>query len=562
MLTRVRAKGFLGLTLVIALTLARLGLSDSHAATPPKDQTRPPNVLIIIADDMGYADISSGGGEIPTPNIDSIGNRGLKLTRFYTSIVCSPTRAMLVSGVDNHRSGLGSIREMIARNQRGQEGYEGFLSRNVASIAEQLKAAGYRTYITGKWHLGTEVDQSPLRRGFDRSFVLLGGGGSHFKDMAGVEIIRQVAKYNEDGREVYELPKTFFSSDYYTDKLLNYIDSERASGKPFLGILSFTAPHWPQQAPNYYIGKYKGKYDAGWDVLRRERFERMKRLRLIPQSAQIPPLPPEVKPWNDLSKDEQVRQARLMEIYAGMVDNMDLNVGRVLSYLQREGQLQNTVVVFLSDNGADGFMSSVRQFQDFVSMFDNRIENLGKEGSYAVYGGGWAQAGEAPFYRYKGFMTEGGARKLGLVAAPGVMKPGTQYDGPVSVLDIAPTILDLARAMPLQEREGRRLFQPQGHSLRPLIEGRGQFGRTDNVPLGMEQFGQTALIKGDWKLRRIPVPNGTGEWELFNVALDPGEQRNLAQFEAARMKDMLKDWDRYVRTNNVIVAEGAPQVVE
>ena len=561
-MARVRAKGLICLLAVSALTLVPIGGSGGSAATLPDGQSRPPNMLIIIADDLGYADISSGGGEIPTPNIDSIGSRGLKLTRFYTSIVCSPTRAMLLSGVDNHRSGLGSIREMVARNQRGQEGYEGFLSRNVASIAEQLKAAGYRTYITGKWHLGTEVDQSPQRRGFDRSFVLLGGGGSHFKDMAGVEIIRQVAKYNEDGREVYELPKTFFSSDFYTDRLLNYIDSERASGKPFLGVLSFTAPHWPQQAPNYYIGKYKGKYDAGWDVVRRERFDRMKKLGLIPQDAQIPPLPPEVKSWNELSSDEQARQARLMEIYAGMVDNMDLNVGRVLSYLQREGQLDNTVVLFLSDNGADGFMSSVRQFQDFVAMFDNRLESLGKEGSYAVYGGGWAQAGEAPFYRYKGFMTEGGARKLGLIAMPGVSKPGTRYDGPVSVLDIVPTLLDLAGAKPLQEREGRRLFQPQGYSLRPLIEGRGQFARTSDVPLGMEQFGQTALIKGDWKLRRIPSPIGTGEWELFNVARDPGEQSNLAKSEPARMKIMLDDWDRYVRANNVIVAEGTPEIVE
>ena len=561
-MARVRAKGLICLLAVSALTLVPIGGSGGSAATLPDGQSRPPNMLIIIADDLGYADISSGGGEIPTPNIDSIGSRGLKLTRFYTSIVCSPTRAMLLSGVDNHRSGLGSIREMVARNQRGQEGYEGFLSRNVASIAEQLKAAGYRTYITGKWHLGTEVDQSPQRRGFDRSFVLLGGGGSHFKDMAGVGIIRQVAKYNEDGREVYELPKTFFSSDFYTDRLLNYIDSERASGKPFLGVLSFTAPHWPQQAPNYYIGKYKGKYDAGWDVVRRERFDRMKKLGLIPQDAQIPPLPPEVKSWNELSSDEQARQARLMEIYAGMVDNMDLNVGRVLSYLQREGQLDNTVVLFLSDNGADGFMSSVRQFQDFVAMFDNRLESLGKEGSYAVYGGGWAQAGEAPFYRYKGFMTEGGARKLGLIAMPGVSKPGTRYDGPVSVLDIVPTLLDLAGAKPLQEREGRRLFQPQGYSLRPLIEGRGQFARTSDVPLGMEQFGQTALIKGDWKLRRIPSPIGTGEWELFNVARDPGEQSNLAKSEPARMKIMLDDWDRYVRANNVIVAEGTPEIVE
>ena len=561
-MARVRAKGLICLLAVSALTLVPIGGSGGSAATLPDGQSRPPNMLIIIADDLGYADISSGGGEIPTPNIDSIGSRGLKLTRFYTSIVCSPTRAMLLSGVDNHRSGLGSIREMVARNQRGQEGYEGFLSRNVAAIAEQLKAAGYRTYITGKWHLGTEVDQSPQRRGFDRSFVLLGGGGSHFKDMAGVEIIRQVAKYNEDGREVYELPKTFFSSDFYTDRLLNYIDSERASGKPFLGVLSFTAPHWPQQAPNYYIGKYKGKYDAGWDVVRRERFDRMKKLGLIPQDAQIPPLPPEVKSWNELSSDEQARQARLMEIYAGMVDNMDLNVGRVLSYLQREGQLDNTVVLFLSDNGADGFMSSVRQFQDFVAMFDNRLESLGKEGSYAVYGGGWAQAGEAPFYRYKGFMTEGGARKLGLIAMPGVSKPGTRYDGPVSVLDIVPTLLDLAGAKPLQEREGRRLFQPQGYSLRPLIEGRGQFARTSDVPLGMEQFGQTALIKGDWKLRRIPSPIGTGEWELFNVARDPGEQSNLAKSEPARMKIMLDDWDRYVRANNVIVAEGTPEIVE
>ena len=561
-MARVRAKGLICLLAVSALTLVPIGGSGGSAATLPDGQSRPPNMLIIIADDLGYADISSGGGEIPTPNIDSIGSRGLKLTRFYTSIVCSPTRAMLLSGVDNHRSGLGSIREMVARNQRGQEGYEGFLSRNVASIAEQLKAAGYRTYITGKWHLGTEVDQSPQRRGFDRSFVLLGGGGSHFKDMAGVEIIRQVAKYNEDGREVYELPKTFFSSDFYTDRLLNYIDSERASGKPFLGVLSFTAPHWPQQAPNYYIGKYKGKYDAGWDVVRRERFDRMKKLGLIPQDAQIPPLPPEVKSWNELSSDEQARQARLMEIYAGMVDNMDLNVGRVLSYLQREGQLDNTVVLFLSDNGADGFMSSVRQFQDFVAMFDNRLESLGKEGSYAVYGGGWAQAGEAPFYRYKGFMTEGGARKLGLIAMPGVSKPGTRYDGPVSVLDIVPTLLDLAGAKPLQEREGRRLFQPQGYSLRPLIEGRGQFARTSDVPLGMEQFGQTALIQGDWKLRRMPSPIGTGEWELFNVARDPGEQSNLAKSEPARMKIMLDDWDRYVRANNVIVAEGTPEIVE
>lgn len=535
------------------LTLALL-----CCCTPPPQQQRP-NILVIIADDMGYADIGVAGGEIPTPNINALAADGLTLSRFYTSALCSPTRAMLMSGVDHHRAGLGALREMIAANQRGQDGYEGYLRSDVLTLAERLGPAGYSTFIAGKWHLGTEIDQSPYRRGFDRSFVLTGGGGSHFSDMAGVETIRTEAEYREDDQDVYELPSGFFSSDFFTDRILSYIDQDRTSGRPFLAMLSFTAPHWPIQAPSHYRDKHRGAYDAGWDQLRSDRIRRMSDLGLIPEGALTPD--GRAPRWETLSTEERARQSRLMEVYAGMVDNMDRNIGRVLAYLRRTGEYDNTLIVFLSDNGADGFMTSVPMFNEFVSRFDNRIENLGAPGSYSAYGNGWAEAGEAAFDGYKGSLAEGGVRTMAIVRGPQWSHGGRRYDGPVSVMDVVPTVLDAAGvSLRAHRRDG--LIEPQGISFAPLLAGSVTYERTNEVALGMELLGQSALVRGDWKIRRVGGASGEGEWQLFNVARDPGEQQDLSSEHPDVRQAMIGAWELYARENNVIRPQGRPEVVE
>jgi len=371
-----------------------------------------PNLLVIIADDLGsYSDLSAFGSEIRTPHLDALAHSGLAFTSFYVAPTCSPTRAMLFSGADPHLAGLGTMDELRYASPvpPGTPGYEGYLNFDVVTIADVLRGAGYRTYLSGKWHLGYSDDNNPATRGFDRSFALLDGAASHF-DQAGIKSDVPKARYREDGRPI-DLPADFgYSSDFFADKLIDYIGEHNPGDRPFFAVLSFTAPHWPLQAPQEEVDAYRGVYDAGWEAIRARRIEAMKQLGLLEGNSVDAGSEAGWRRWADLDATTRAREARLMEIYAAMVTRLDRNVGRVLDHLTARGLHHNTYVMFLSDNGAEGNdPRPVRGVGDWVdsARFDNRYENIGKAGSFTWLSPEWAHVSSTPYRLFKGVYQRG-----------------------------------------------------------------------------------------------------------------------------------------------------------
>lgn len=518
-------------------------------------ERRPPNFLVIVADDMGYSDLGAFGGEIRTPNLDRLALGGIRLADFHTTPTCSPTRAMLLSGTDNHLAGLGTMAETIGPSQRGKPGYEGYLRPDVATLAERLVAGGYRTLMSGKWHLGLAEAQSPHVRGFERSFALLQGAHNHFGIDASPES-RHAVSYRENGRPVTHLPADFYSSDYFASRLIEFLSERPKRGKgterPFFAYLAFTAPHWPLQAPPEDIARYKGRYDAGFDELRERRIARQRELGIL--APDIVPHTPRQREggWHSLTAEQQRTAARNMEIYAAMVDRLDQNVGRVIEALRRSGQLDNTVIVFLADNGADALdieTSNAPIFTALLEGADNGFANRGGATSYVTYGPGWAQAAMAPTWLFKGFQTEGGTRTTAFISGAGVPRRDNVERQFLSVADVAPTLLDLAGLDFHATQVGGRAVRPiTGRSWAAWLRGAATrvYGPEDGV--GAELFGSRAYRQGDWKITDI----GDGLWRLFDIVRDPGETRDLSLDHPARKAAMAQSWDRYAEEVGVI----------
>lgn len=539
--------------LVACLGLA-VTLASSVAATPVT--VRQPNFLIIVADDLGFSDIGAFGGEIATPNLDRLAYQGLRFTGFHTAPTCSPTRSMLISGTDNHRAGLGTMAELISPNQKGKPGHEGYLRADIAALPEILRANGYRTLMSGKWHLGLAPEQDPHARGFDRSFALLQGAGNHF----GADLSTDPAAgatYRENGELLASLPKGFYSSDAFADHLISYFREtpSPSTSQPFFALLTFTAPHWPLQAPAEDIAKYRGKYDEGFEVLRERRLKRQAELGLIDPSKPAHPFETGIGSWASLSKTERQNTVRDMEIYAAMVDRMDRNIGRVIDELARTGQLDNTVIVFLADNGTEASnfdkprLESIRKN---IASADNRLANRGAATSYVGYGPGWAQAATAPSWLHKGIETEGGTRTAAFIRFPGIHRQGEISNTFLSVADIAPTLLEAA-GIPNHNGsfEGRKVQPITGKSWLGYLRGVRDRVYSPHDAIGGELFGSRALRQGDWKL----TDPGDGAWRLFNIANDPGETEDLSAVEPDRKDALARLWDDYAKDVGVVIPE-------
>ena len=440
-----------------------------------------PNILLILADDMALSDLGSFGGEIDTPILDSLALRGVRLANFHTSPMCAPTRAMLLSGTDHHIAGMGAMPE-VANGVLGKEsfaklrknpGYEGFLAPEVATLPEVLKDAGYHTYMTGKWHLGHGDDQTPQQRGFDRSFVLLEGGAGHFSDLAAVK--GHGPTYRDDGVKT-TVPEEFYSTRFYTEKMIEYIESTRADGQPFFAYLAYTAPHWPLQAPRESIEKYKNRYDAGFDVLLEERLQGLKDQGILAVEGDIDVFPriSDQPAWEQLNEEEKAYSSRTMAIHAAMVNDMDSYVGKLLDYLQEIGELDNTFIVFMSDNGVDGKNIGAQFYMRGWpnECCDNTLENLGNADSYAWLGDNWGRALATPHRMYKTFASEGGTHTLAFVTPPDFESQGRVEHGYVSAMDIMPTLLEAAGIeSPQGTYKGRQIRKAIGHSVLDLIAG-------------------------------------------------------------------------------------------
>ena len=516
-----------------------------------------PNILLVVVDDMGYSDIGPFGGEIRTPSIESLAKAGIRFTDFHTSVACSPTRSMLLSGTDNHLAGMGTQGEVTFPNQVGKPGYEGHLNDRVVSIATLLRDGGYFTAMAGKWHLGEQIENDPYNRGFQKAYTLLEGGASHFDD-EWMMYANYTPTYRENGVRVH-VPRGFYSSEFYTNKIIEYIDS-RDAGKPFFAYLSFTAPHDPLHVPDEWLDKYKGRYDNGYKVLQSERLGSLKELGFIPEDTAPFPLLPNIPDWEDLSQEERQIEAREMELYAAMIDNVDYHLGRLFDHLKKAGVYENTLVIFFSDNGANG--AEMHQYPNTDEAWvdrnsDNRYENMGRKFSRIGPGPAWAQVSMTPYRLFKGFTTEGGIRTPLIISGPGLVGKGKYNDAFVHVMDISATILDAAGINhPGRSYKGRRVEPLRGRSMMNVINGKSNFVHDNDTAVSWEMLGFRAVRKGDYKLVWLPSPFGNDDWQLYDLAKDPAELNDLSEQRPELRQQMIGIWEQYSKEVGVVLPPG------
>lgn len=517
-------------------------------------KTAKPNVLIIVADDLGYSDITSFGGNITTPVIDQLANEGMRFSSFRVQPTCSPTRSSLLTGNDNHVAGLGIMSEMDypALNALNLPGYAGELSEKVVTIPEILRENGYHTYMTGKWHLGEGPGKDPFDRGFEETFILGTGGGSHWNDRKALSPLQHM-DYTRNGQPV-ELPADFYSTKNYTDSMIQFIEKNKADKKPFFGYLSYTSVHDPLHAPKEYIEKYKGKFDMGWDSLWVERLNNLKALGIVPIELGNFSKNQAIPEWEKLNDENKKAFARDMEIYAAMLDYMDMSIGRVFEYLKTEGLYDNTMIVFMSDNGANGATANTYPGNEdgvYFASFNNKTDNRGLQNSYAEAGPGWAQASTSPFRFFKSFTTEGGIRAPLIIKMPGIMKKSGSWNRSfIHVTDILPTILEITEVKYPEQFKGKNIHTYIGKSITSILKGDSVSVRTTEG-MGWELFEMKAYISGNWKILRLPKPMGTGEWQLYDIEKDPAETTDLsAQFPEIK-EQLIQGWNEYAKRNEV-----------
>ncbi len=539
--------------ILLALLMILWSCNLQEKQSLEKKQNRP-NILLIMADDLGYTDIGCFGSEVETPNIDGLAEQGLLFTNFHTSVSCSPTRSMLMSGTDNHIAGMGNMGELLTDNQKGKPGYEGHLNRRVVSMAEIFKENGYHTYMAGKWHLGHEPEYTPFARGFERSYSMLQGGASHYSDMAGLQANVPVAKYVLDDKELEELPKDFYSSRSYADFLIDAIRSQVHDGIPFLAYYAPTAAHDPIHVPEPWLSKYRGNYTDGYEILKTKRSNKAKELGIISSKAIEPEFLDRVTPWNELSEDERAIKARIMEVYAGQINNMDYHIGRIIDYLKDIGQYENTIIIFTSDNGPNPWEASEypsNAGSEWFEKFDNSLSNIGRPNSFVGIGMGWAQASAGPLDYFKMTTGEGGIRTPFIISGPEIQK-GNITDAFSYVTDIIPTLLEFTGIAHPSSYNGREVESLRGHSLVPLTSGKKSAVISENEIICGEMLQGKWAIKGDHKAVQVALPYGDGKWYLYNFQLDPGETTDLSTENPELLKELKNEWSKYSKDVGVI----------
>jgi len=539
------------------IAVVMITLAINLVIQPVNAANESPNFLLVVADDMGWTDLGSFGSEIETPNLDSLSKQGVVFTDFHVSVSCSPTRSMLFSGNDNHVAGLGNMGELLTDNQKGKPGYEGHLNDRVVSLAEALRDGGYHTYMAGKWHLGHESGSLPFDRGFERSFSMLVGGASHWSDMLGILPQDDPAAYSLNGKHLDKLPADHYSSRSFADYLINSIREGRGDGKPFLAYLAFQAVHDPVQVPEPWHSKYRGKYDDGYEALKKKRWEAAKKLGIVPKGAELAQPNPLIKAWKELSDDERAIEARGMEVYAGMLEAMDYHYGRVIDFLKDIGEYDNTIIIFLSDNGANPWYSDEypgAKEPKFREQFDNSLENIGHPRSNHSYGIGFASGSVGPLDKFKMTVGEGGIRVPFLVSGPGI-KGGRRINAFAYVTDVMPAILELAEVDYPANFKGLTIEPMRGRSLVGLLNGSKKTIYNPDEFVGGEMNGGKWMRQGDLKAVMVPEPYGTGEWQLFNVVKDPGEANDLSTALPDKLEILKAAWDRYAKEVGVVLPE-------
>ncbi|WP_231615809.1 arylsulfatase [Novipirellula artificiosorum] len=495
-----------------------------------------PNIIVIMVDDMGFSDIGCYGSEIPTPNLDALATNGVRFSQFYNTGRCCPTRASLLTGLYSHQAGIGWMTA-----DQGLDGYRGRLNDHCVTIAEVLGSAGYFTAMTGKWHVGFEQGITPWGRGFDRS-LNLPAGGLHFSNQTGS---KGGTKLFLNGQQVSRDDPMFdppwYGSDLWTEQGIRYIDEAIAEEKPFFWYLAHVAPHFPCMAPEETIAKYRGQYMKGWDLLREERYRRQIESGLIDAHWNLEPRPEAIPAWNSLSLDEQQRYDDMMAIYAAMIDEVDKNIGKLVTALRQRGQLDNTLILFLSDNGGNAEAGVKGKYNG---------TNPGDPDSDVFIGQCWAHLNNTPFRKYKHYNHEGGIATPLIAHWPATVKPrpgkADWIDTPTHLIDIMATCVDLGSASYPETFDGNAITPAQGQSLKPLLTGEGTFA---DRPLFWEHEGNAAVRVGDTKLVRL---GNKGPWELFQLKADRTEQNDLAAKNPNQVAELSNQWRKWARSANVL----------
>ena len=539
---------FTTLPWIAMFTLAAL---QGALAIEPSKPSRP-NIVVIVADDLGYSDVGSFGSEIPTPNLDALAAEGTRFSSFHVSGECSPTRAMLLTGIRSHRTGVGAMHESVPPSLEGKPGYLTVLNRNVVTVGSLLQRSGYRTYAVGKWHVGKEAHNLPPARGFDRSLIQGDSGSDNWEtDQRYLALTDRV--YWFEGGKPAKMPKEFYSSRFYADKAIDYLRNDWAATPsteraPFFLYLAFQANHIPLQAPPEFIERQRGRYDAGWSALREQRHRRTIELGLLPPDTRLGSWPG-LEEWNALEPKRRSYEVRRMEVYAGMAAAMDHEIGRLREAIRSLRADDNTIFVFLSDNGAEP--SDPYEYLSgqlwLATQYTRDTDRLGAKGAYATIGRNWVSAAVSPLSTHKFYAGEGGLRVPLIIRTPVAFADGQPRgqiaSGFTHVTDIAPTLLELAGVSHPGKPGGPEPMT--GRSLVPLLRDTTAQIRGTDETLGYELAGNAALFGGDLKLVRNLPPIGDGQWRLFDIARDPGETRDLRSARPEDFRRLLEAYQKF-----------------
>ncbi len=542
----------IGLLGTLASPIALHATAGSRAAAPTAAvaAAKRPNIVVLVADDWGFSDLGAFGGEIDTPHLNALADAGLRFSNFHVAASCSPTRSMLLTGVDNHRNGVGNLREAMPTEHVGKPGYQGSLTRNVVTVASLLQDSGYRTYIAGKWNVGSEPYNLPNQRGFDKSIVQGDTGSDNWEpNKQYLPHLPQVYWF-EDGQPA-TMPAEFYSSQYFVDRTIGYINADQRKDQPFFAYVGFQANHVPVQAPKDLIDKYKGRYKDGWTALRERRLAKQIALGLVPPTTRMTTMST-TGDWKALPEKERLHMERQMEVYAAMAEAMDVHVGRLVEHLKKTGQYDNTVFLFLSDNGPEG--SDYHEAQPWLFFnYKQDTETLGAKGTYGIPGPGWASASATPLYTYKFWAGEGGIRTPMLMAGPPVRRANQIENALTHVTDITPTLLEIAQVpQHTGQYKGSPVEALTGMSLLPLLQGTATAVRKPEQTLGYELSGNSALFKGNLKLLRNMPPLDDGVWRLYDLRTDPGETHDLSTQMPEEFAAMQADFAAWAQANQVL----------
>ena len=563
------------LLLLLSVCIMLVPLSVAGAKTDPEK----PNILLIVGDDIGFGDLGISGSVTKTPNLDRLADQGTFFTNFHVSPVCSVTRSMFLTGNDPIEMGLASFDYSIYPAAKGLPGYEGYLTRSTATIAEILQDAGYHTYTVGKWHLGGpgHGGDGPENWGFDRSYGIYTGGANHWNqnpfhvNINDPEVVAQLERgempqepYHENGKPV-KRPMGIYSDDLWTSKLIEYIEEGRQDGKPFFAYLAYTTAHVPLQAPDFLVDKYFEHYlKLGFEGLHRARFESQKKLGIIPKDAPYPERKanPLLRAWSELNDEEKRRQAMAMATYSAMMESQDYHIGLLLNYLHETGQLDNTLIIYAPDNGPEGFddrgkISNPPLVQWVKANFSQDFKDITRGSSMTFLGTDWAGAANGSLQWWKWFIGEGGIRVPLIVVPPkskSFARPGEMTNEYAYAKELPMTILDYAGVNhPKTSFKGRKINPPSGVSLRPYLTGEESSPRTEKELVVFELFGNSYVMAGEYKAIRVrPGMWGDGKWHLYNIKKDPSETSPLDEDQPERLKKMIAFYENYAKEKGIV----------